>query len=70
MIEARPGVAAGHGEARRMNERADLDAELRGDGFKGRFDRGRVKILQRQRRRATPSRGLFSGTKCFATPSG
>ena len=28
MIEARPGVAAGHGEARRVHERAGFDAKL------------------------------------------
>jgi hypothetical protein len=51
MIKARAGVATGDGEAGRMDERAEFDAEFCGRSFKCRFDFGRIELLQRAQRR-------------------
>ena len=72
MIQARSGIAAGNGETRRMDERADFDAQICRSRLQCRFDLVGVEILQRRASasRTACKRGLFSAVKCLATPSG
>src|SRR4029077_258922 len=71
MIEARAEIAAGDGEAGRMHERADFDAEFCGRGFKCRFNFGRIKLLQHAERIANGFEPrLVFGTKMFGDALG
>ncbi len=47
VIQARSGVAAGDGETRGMDKRANFNAELRGRRLQGRLQICRIKVLQR-----------------------
>ena len=71
VIQARAGVAAGDGETRWMNQRANFYAEICGSAFNVASISLAPKLCSAAKASRTAcSRDLFSAVKCFATPSG